>query len=538
MPRLPTIRIEALARFAAQLRFESSEAARRQLARVEALCREILMDVAAGRANAVFPEDWLTFRITGLKADRATGETGAVLVREAVMGDLAALVQRLSSRAKLVSTQHEGPLWLSCAELMSRWGVTQRTVERISKRGVPARRVALGGGRERVVWSRVFVELAEAAGLVGDVGRGREARQRRGKRLGKSGRAAIRTEGSALREQGGLSLNQAAARAARTHGVSRQAARRILKTDPTRAWAGTPAKKQETEGSRRTNYRAERLERLRVLRGLDLSAPETPMFMRADAGEVLLSPEIVRSELHGATPLLAPQLLALASKARGLSKRDEVHAATAICYLLWRSRTTLAKVSQAHPSASAIDRIETDLRWASRVMIVLIQDGLPLVARTVAEAGTSSADVLNAAGVAGVRALVEAVQTFDPFKGGRIAGPASLSIGRAVAAAVQGHSVQGAGVGHRTRAISRRVDARVWNGEIGGWSGEAWRRFARADRDAIASLPERMRAVMAVRCGLDGRPPRTSAETALELGRREVQVIADERRVLARLGGV
>ena len=103
MPRLPTLRTRVLQELARQVRFQSEDAARRQLGRAEELALQLLEEKAAD-APAAYPEEWVVFRITGLRTE--TG--GDVVVREALLGDLPALIDRLSAAAKLRVEDLEG----------------------------------------------------------------------------------------------------------------------------------------------------------------------------------------------------------------------------------------------------------------------------------------------------------------------------------------------------------------------------------------------------------------------------------------------
>ena len=57
MPRLSALRTRALAELARQLRFESADAARRQLGRAEQLAVELLEGAAEKDAAPAFPEE-------------------------------------------------------------------------------------------------------------------------------------------------------------------------------------------------------------------------------------------------------------------------------------------------------------------------------------------------------------------------------------------------------------------------------------------------------------------------------------------------
>src|SRR5690348_15581463 len=95
MPPLPRLRIAALDELSRQLRFAPPETLRRQLERTRTLAAEI--DPARN-----YPEEWVIFRVTGYRPQNA-GDT--VFVGEALLGDISALVERLSAAAGLRQTE-------------------------------------------------------------------------------------------------------------------------------------------------------------------------------------------------------------------------------------------------------------------------------------------------------------------------------------------------------------------------------------------------------------------------------------------------
>ena len=185
MPRLPTLRTRVLQELARQLRFESADAARRQLARAEDLALQLLDESGKPDAPAAYPEEWVVFRITGLRME-ARGGDGGVVVREALLGDLPALIDRLSAAGKITESDLRGTgkrtskdgatggraasatpskqadaVWLSVAELCARWKVSRKTLERYRRVGLVSRRITLGRGREKVVYSEACVRMFE-----------------------------------------------------------------------------------------------------------------------------------------------------------------------------------------------------------------------------------------------------------------------------------------------------------------------------------------------------------------------------------------
>ncbi|MCW5765942.1 MAG: hypothetical protein KIT68_08190, partial [Phycisphaeraceae bacterium] len=135
MPPSSRLRVSALAELARQLRFIPAEAARRHLARVEAL---------AGRVDpaGTYPEDWVVLQVTGFRPDLAEP---ALIVGAALIADLPALAERLSITARQRADDLAPGQWLTAGELTARWHVTPRTLARLRRRGLLCRR-ALGPG--------------------------------------------------------------------------------------------------------------------------------------------------------------------------------------------------------------------------------------------------------------------------------------------------------------------------------------------------------------------------------------------------------
>ncbi len=561
MPRLRALNSRTLARLDEHLRFEPPEAARRQLQRVEALVIELLDDAAGKRAQPVYPEAWIEFRVTGLRvrserdAPGGSGKgpptPGEGVPLETLLGDLSALCQRLSKRGEVRAEACPPPEWLSAAEVRTRWTVSDKSVERAMSRGLAARRVRIEsaggaapsrggrGGRERLAFSRAVVEAFERA-----FGRPESTGPRMSEQ--EAERAVRWARGYARRL--GWSLDAAAGRIAQRLGRSRQGVRRVLEKHLSGASAGRDG---QANGTTAAKARRERLQRLARLRGLDLEAPGGAALASAEAVVAVLAPEGVRRGLAPASPATLGQILAEAD-VTAMAAREERALAAAAAALLHRARETITRIDRLHPSAALLDVAETDLRWAGRLRAVLIRAQLGLVARTLRGAGDGVGvdprglppRLALAASIAGVRALVGATSVFDPFKGGRLAAPASLAVGRAVGAVMRGEAATGtpgAVIAGETRgralARSASVDlgAPAWDGFAGAW-------HAAVDVDAVGAerlrlLDEPARALVIARLGLDGAPPVTIDAAAAAAG-VSVQKARSIERTARRRSGV
>ena len=119
MPPLPRLRVAALDDLARQLRYAPREALERHIASAERLCEELDPDRG-------YPEDWFIYRLTGYRPEISEP---ASLVGEALLGDLSALVERLSVAAGQ-TPEDAGEGALTIEGLCARWSVRRKTIAR------------------------------------------------------------------------------------------------------------------------------------------------------------------------------------------------------------------------------------------------------------------------------------------------------------------------------------------------------------------------------------------------------------------------
>ncbi|MBY0261860.1 MAG: hypothetical protein K2Q20_05925, partial [Phycisphaerales bacterium] len=409
MPRLPALRIDALARLNDQLRFEPPAAARLKLERAEALALELLEQSTDADAPGALPESYVLFRLTGLRLDDdSPAAAPALLVREALVGDLSALIDRLSAAADIgeaelgSATKGRKPeRWLTIDELLARWSVSRKTVERFRRRGLLARRVVSDAGRERLAFRLAHVERFER--LHADA----LAKAGAFSRLDDATRRAIVAEARAMLSDARPSLTACATALARKHKRSVQAVRDAL-TRPgpggepppfaprprveEREWArlekagtrGVPlaTSARQIQRSRPTAYRLINLQRAGRLRAIELDGPVGPLLERADAGEVLLAPAIVRLGLGERWSFPLGHALLGQADAAGPDARDELALATALAFLRRRAAGLIGELDPYAPRAAALDEVQTDLLWAARLKARLALLTLPLLVRT------------------------------------------------------------------------------------------------------------------------------------------------------------
>lgn len=536
MPRLRTLRVGVLEELARQLRFAPAETLRRQLVRAEQLAGEVDPGVN-------YPEDWVVFRVTGY---RPQIESPAIVVGEALIGDVSALVERLSAAAGVKENELAKGSFLSAKELCDRWGVSTKTLARYRRLGLVARRVFADRGVSRLAFLRDSVERFETTW------KDRIEEARAFARIGEELETRMVRRGEAYVRLG-CTVNQAAARIAGRYGRSKEAVRHVLKRSgvgderagpPTakeralmsRAWwwgiePGVMARRlsRTSAGVHRVivDARAARLRRLKLeardaVRDLDrlLGLPECTMGLGAPGVTDLL--ELVRSARE--TPAPEP--------------RAERTRLTAYHGLVDRAAAGTAELSTHGNSARVVDRIETDLRWAARIKVELVRSELALVVRTLESGLGRPLDEVRAVELSGlmmeaIGAAARAVDVFHAGKGGRLAAPVGLGVNRVAAGLGRERD------GNRARArLGAGVRVTDWTRRVAAWQGvdgKGWLEPARGVRAGLGVLSARERRVLELRYGWGG-PPRTIVEVATEIGLPEVRTAAMERRALVKAG--
>ena len=575
MPRLSALRTRALAELARQLRFESADAARRQLMRAEQLAVELLEGGAEKDAAPAFPEEWVVFRITGLRTESAlAGGEAVMLVREAVIADLGPLVERLSSAAGIEEKDLPakagkggalGGPWSDVAAVCERWKVSRKTLERYRRMGLIGRRVRLGKGKERVVFSEDVLRLFERVhGL-----RVRGAAEF--SRISKDERVAMIDAARAMRAEKGWTLDRCARVLAKEHGRAAETVRQMLRkhderapeaifgergplTEHERGIVANTAQRagKMTEAARRlgrtrgTAYRVLGDQRAARLRGLALEGPASPEFERADAEKRLLGVKAAREGLGRGGVADAADVIAEAATIGPVSAAEERARAAAYWYVRWRAARGIERLPRHGARAGEMDAIDRDLLWASRLKAELVRSQLPLIVRTI-EAQMGSAiegmgDVERGEVVrVGISAVIDAVDQFDPFKGGRLAAPVGVALGRAVSGwmkarrgEVGAEAGAAAGRARRMMTASSSSSADDWTRRVNVW--QQWVDLDAATQMRVGAMDDRTRRAVEARFGLGAGgmgPPRTIAEVAVELGTTPTRISAMLRRGLA-----
>lgn len=539
MPRAPQIRTPALADLAGQLRFQPPEAARRQLQRAEDLALQLLEEPAD--AARVWPVEWVIYRVTGYRPERATDAT---IGHDDVLHDLGALVHALSHASRYTDAhllEAEPGAWLTTEQLCARWRISRRTLERYRPLGLCARHVlpeARRAGRRAPSKSLYALRTVEAfershARSLADAANFSRI----------DGVLAARLHRRAARYRGALgwSLSRCVARLAdrfvRSPGAVRRA---VLAHDATLPRPLLALRRSRP--SRATFYRLAAGQRASRLRTLAIPARADALSLPDTARAHLLAAPAACSGLSRPLPTTIAELLEQAAPTEPPAQWER---AIAGAYALLRAQAAAAIAALPRKSprvlgdepdgAGGIDWIETRLRWAARLKAELVRAGLGLALRTVESRAHRSIAAIPPAQAAELAAallaaLSDAADVFDASKGGRFAAPAGLALNRAVTKWLEAHA------GHVApgRALPRPDPAHVrfedpWPA-LTPWN--AWLELPGVARERIETLNGVERDVMVARMGWDARPPRTVVQAAAELGVSTMLVQRAEKRAV------
>lgn len=566
MPRFAKLRVRVLDELARQLRYESAQAARRNLERAEALAVQLLNEKPEDRAEA-YPEEWVVFRITGLRSSEVGG--GGMVVRDALLGDLPALIDRLSSAAEvkpeeLNAQAKDKAAWLTVDEVCTRLGVSRKSLERYRRKGLVSRRVAMGRGRERVLFARAVVEAFEKrhAEALGEA--------RAFDRMTKKQREMIVRRAARYHARLGLSLHACAKRLAPRLGRTVEAVRQVLlrhdeagerpifgrvpPIDDDRAIrlerlsrrGGAVSKAAEVmRRSRATGYRVVLERRAERLRGLSLDGPTAPTFERLDAEQVLCAHASVSRGLGSPLPRTVEEFLSAAQRADAEGEEHESARSAGYWYLRWVAMRRIGALPRHGARSADLDEIETRLLWASRVKTEGVRSQLPLMLRTIdSQAGgaltrmapSSAAALVDAA----FGAMASAFDRYDPFKGGRLAATASVAIARSVSQWIKAHP-EALPKGGRAMAAVARADGRGhqledWATRMNPW--QEWLEMPADLRTRLGEFDDCSRRVLELRAGWSDQPPQTALTIARLLKTTPTRVHAIQRRALAAVHGI
>ncbi len=529
---MSALRSASLRDLANQYRFAARRNALHALGALDSLATRLDDD-------ATYSSRWLVHELTGYTPDSTDEE--AFFPGNALRAELSAFAEHICVAIALRPEELESDA-LSVDDLAQRWSVTRRTIERYRRQGLVARRVG-EGAQARLMFTAAAIESFEQSR--NSAPRDKPAAPRT---TDEEKRGFIR-RARRYRARLDWSLAQTARRIATRAGRSPDTVRRaILEHDRAATSPVFPRRTTLDDRERERIFRAaqrgisvadlaaitdrtresvarianERL--LEHLREFDLRAPVSPLFERDDAHEVLLAPNVVRSSLLPERAESALDFLAQARAQKTINAREETSLAVALCYLRWRAARALASLPDQSPSAHTLDEIETDLRWAGRLVVKLARTQRLVALLAIEERVGDPLELRNehvrALHLASMRAVCDAALRFDPFRKGRLAARSAVALTHGLSSTIASLGLRSArpnpaGDGRAKRRTDREIILDDWTLDAAPWS-----RVVEPDprlRDRVSTLDEPARTLLTIRFGFRGEPPVTRADAARAL---------------------
>ncbi len=359
MPRAAAFRCGIIGELHRQLSWASDEARIRLIDAAALMVREI--DI-----NRAYPVEFITYRLTGWKSDPATAVES--VAGEALLTDLVTMVQRISRRVPVDASGRAGD-YLGLDDVAHALGVSRRTLVRVRSRGLLMRYGRTDAGALRLVCTRETLAWFQAA---------------QGAHI--AGREPPETAPGAIielaRAVGPLPTMQAVVReiAPQCPGRSQQAIRSVLRRAAASGALSLPGRGRlsSREGwlVARGQWRGISAEDIAHRLGVSSAAAHrAALRWRADRlraaaavlercacdgpdSDALLASEDVRAGLPPWSAAIS--LESAAQQAAGPNHLAATH-------MLMRRATRCVSALPSQPGAAAVDRIETDLRWITRL---------------------------------------------------------------------------------------------------------------------------------------------------------------------------
>jgi hypothetical protein len=191
------------------------------------------------------------------------------------------------------------------------------------------------------------------------------------------------------------------------------------------------------------------------------------------------------------------------------------------------------------PRTSALDLIETSLRWASRLKVEIIRAHLRAMIDAVESRSARPIEDLPRTSmpkmiVMGIQQIGEAIDHFDHSRGGRLAGPVGLAMDKHAARWLK--EVKPPVLVGRLRAsplLPNTLDLPDWSLLVSHW--QRWLEphpRVRLAATTPGALEEGIAKFLSRRLGWDGGPPHTLAQLAEEFGFTLVRASMFEQRAL------
>jgi hypothetical protein len=593
-------------RLESQLRFSPKETLLADIARAEGLAVSLDDDQK-------YPEDYITFRITGYRSD-SSAQTGLLVDGEELRNELSAFVERLCDAGKVTVTDFDPTQLIDADELCNHWNMSRRTLVRMRKRGLVGRRLLAPDGKPRVMFDRTMVNAFEAAN------QDQISRAADYSRISPEDEAAIIKRASRYKKYLGWSLNMAAERIAERFGRSHEAIRQVLKRYEARAKEASERSKAGmileeddmppvifdeaeplTHQRREVVYRAWRLgldpnlmsikfrrsrpalrraiamaragrliewaqdgffgdapalqedpfaihidpraeeaaanEAARALSAAILNGTAGPKQARPQPADPLDAAPVMTG-LSRPVPRTINGFFAEARTAGPVIAIEEKARVAAYHYLRSLALKEILGLHRLFPRTSALDLIETSLRWAARLKVELIRGHLRSLIETVeGRSGRSVEDLPRTSMpkmlIMGVQQIGEAIDHFDPSRGGRLAGPVGLAMDKHAVRWLK--EIKPPVVIGRLRAsplLPNTLDLPDWSLLVAHW--QRWLEPHPRVKLACESgqLDDVTTRFLKRRLGWDGGPPHTLAQLSEEFSLTLVRASMFEQRAL------
>ena len=522
MPRICRFRIAAIDELYRQLRYAPRAARLRQMESAERLADEI-------DPGQIYPQDFVMFRVTGYRPEQALPVPG--LVGAALVGDLAAFIQRLSCSLGLESdAQQRGVVPL--ADVARRLGVSAKTIARYRKRGLVCHYLVFPDGAMRLAC------FEDALQRFIDRHRGRVERAAGFSRVGGGDLRSMITAARDARRQRGLSLGAASRELALRYGRSPGTLRAILKRHDRES--REPIFAARGSLSAREARLIDRASRMGVspavlARRLDRAAPTIHRAINVGRRR-----RLVAMELRWMPPAEIAGLAGLAGISTGLvpfetdidavelveRTRGPLYAGTAEAEpvllagynLLKRRAAGLVSGLPEYPTTRALDAIETRLRWAALLKRRLVGLGLPSAVAAIEQyigrpLDRQPADAILALVSRAIEVVSNSIESINPGGGQRLSHLCGYAMSRALAAGDAPPPAGRAATKHRPGSVmlSRPFE------RICPWQTVLGLRPELGER--VGSLDGFRRQLVRDRYGLGGNRPRLLVELAARTGR-------------------
>ncbi len=503
MPRLTALRVTALARLAADLRFAPT-------ARVVAIVR-----AAERLAPTIDPDDVVDERdlVYALTAYRPDLDEPASIPGDALLADLSAWCERLTDSAKIDEAAVPGAR--SPDDVARRWNVSVKTVSRRRREGLIAWRVRTSGGSVAVRISPEALGAFESAHDLLENAPGRVTR------LTPTERARLVRLARRAQRRFAWTRTETAKRLSARTGRSYETVRRTLtselgppippasakrRRDAHRRWMRGEPGAAIARAVSRTPQSVRRwidAERRAAVLALELPAPEPPADAHALASALAQSGlGVVAHDRAGA--FVESARSAGPADPAALRTLDAAHTAALV----------RARASALTPGGA--DEAETALRWARLLgrRIASMHTRLTLAAIESAVGGPLlqlSPPAIRALHAEAMRAVLEGIARHDARVGGTVSGAINLALTRRLARTAElGAARRALASGNRAESPGAGLDD--WTRRPPLWPDPLWGADPERTEDAA------LRAWAGARRGLDGQRPLSLPEAAAHLG--------------------